>query len=233
MANEEKKKKMSYTTGRLNVLFAHIVTPDYGTKEYPDPDGSFTITAKMDQTEYDVFRQMIQAEIKEGIANMEQKFAELPVATRKKLDKPVWIEPGSAEYDRHTEEATGNVLVRFKTKAAYKDRLGTLHERKVPVFDSMQQIVKLQDEPGYGSIVRVNFTPVPYFIAGSGNGGITFYLNAIQILKLNASGAKSAADYGFEASDDESGFMAQADGGQPNNLSANNTGGVDADAVLF
>ena len=35
-------------------------------------------------------------------------------------------------------------------------------------------------------------------------GGLSLYLNAVQIIKLNASGERSAADYGFGA--EEGGF---------------------------
>lgn len=207
-SRDEKKKRPTHTTPRASSLFVHIVKPDYGTKQYPDEEGSFNITLRLTEAEADQLKAALADEIAEARAEMDEKFNELPIATRKKLGQPAWNEPGAVEYDRETEEPTGFVLFRFKTKASYTDRQGETRERKIPVFDSMQQPVKLKDEPGFGSIVRVNFTAAPYFVSSSGNGGLTFYLNAVQILKLKEGGARSAADYGFDMEDDADAFTA-------------------------
>ena len=211
MANnkDEKKKRKSHTTPKGEALFVHLVAPDYGTKEFPDEDGSFTISLRLDEAEADKLKRLIAEEIEEGKENMQKAFNELTVANRKKLKMPTWVEPGTVEYDRETEEPTGNILFRFKTKAIYKDsKTGQTRQRKVPVFDSMQAPVKMKDEPGFGSLVRVCFTATPYFVSGTGKAGVSFYLNAVQILKLNAAGERSASDYGFAAEEDEDGFMA-------------------------
>ena len=213
MANtkDEKKKRKNHTTPKGEALFIHLVTPDHGTTEFPDEDGSFTITLRLSEDEADRLKAMISDELEEAKAEMQEKFDAMPVATRKKLKEPTWIEPGAVEYDRETEEPTGNILFRFKTKAIYKDKkTGQIRKRKVPVFDSMQTPVKLATEPGFGSLVRVSFSAQPYFVGGTGNAGVAFYLNAVQILKLNAAGERSAADYGFAAEEDEGGFMASS-----------------------
>lgn len=213
MANnkDEKKKRKRYTTPKGEALFVHLVSPDYGTKEFPDEDGSYTITLRLSEAEADKLKRSIAEEIEDGKAAMQEAFSELSVANRKKLGEPTWVEPGTIEYDRETEEPTGNILFRFKTKAIYRDsKTGQTRQRKVPVFDSMQAPVKLKDEPGFGSVVRVCFTASPYFVSGTGKAGVSFYLDAVQILKLNAAGERSASDYGFAAEEDEDGFVASA-----------------------
>ena len=209
-SKDEKKKRQSYTTPKAPSLFVHIVKPDYGTKQYLDEEGSFNITLRLTEAEAEQLKATLANEIAEAQAEMDEKFNELPIATRKKVGQPTWNEPGVVEYDRETEEPTGYVLFRFKTKASYTNRQGETKERKIPVFDSMQQPVKLKDEPGYGSIVRVNFTPAPYFVSSSGNAGLTLYLNAVQILQLKEGGVRSAADYGFDMEDDAYAFTAAA-----------------------
>lgn len=213
MANnkDEKKKRKRHTTPKGEALFVHLVSPDYGTKEFPDEDGSYTITLRLSEAEADKLKRSIAEEIEDGKAAMQEAFSELSVANRKKLGEPTWVEPGTIEYDRETEEPTGNILFRFKTKAIYRDsKTGQTRQRKVPVFDSMQAPVKLKDEPGFGSVVRVCFTASPYFVSGTGKAGVSFYLDAVQILKLNAAGERSASDYGFAAEEDEDGFVASA-----------------------
>lgn len=213
MANnkDEKKKRKVHTTPKGEALFVHVIVPDHGTKEFPDEDGSFSIHLRLEEADANKLKRMVASEIEEGKANMQEAFNCLAVANRKKLGEPTWIEPGTVEYDRETEEPTGNILFRFKTKAIYKDKkTGQIRKRKVPLFDSMQAPVKMRDEPGFGSLIKVSFTAEPYFVGGTGKAGVSFYLNAIQILKLNAAGERSAADYGFAAEDDEDGFLASS-----------------------
>ena len=116
-------------------------------------------------------------------------------------------ELGVEEYDKD-DQPTGRVLFRFKTSAFYEKRDGTKMRRKVPLFDSMMQAVSLKEEPGNGSLVRVAFTCAPYFVEGQGAGGLSLYLDAVQIIKLNLFGGRSASDYGFDEEDVDGGFSA-------------------------
>ena len=194
--NDKNKKPKQHTTPKAEALFVHIVEPDHGTKEFPDEEGSFTVTLRMPEEQAQRFLDSL----------MDKEFASLSVATRKSLKHPTFVMPGTEEYDRETEEPTGYILFRFKTKAKYTNKQGKVMDRKVAVFDSMLSPVSLSAEPGWGSIMRVSFTARPYFVNGTGKAGLTFYLNAVQILKLNASGERSGTDYGFASEDD--GFTA-------------------------
>lgn len=208
--NDKKKKRPSRLTPKGELLFAHIVEPDYGTRDYPDEEGSFTLTLRLDGGDSEALLAKLHDDIEEAREQTKEGFAGLSVATRKKLGKPEFVLPGTTEYDRETEEPTGCTLFRFKTKAFYTNRAGEKRARHVPVFDSMARPVTLAEEPGNGSLARVSFTAVPYFVEGQGKGGLTLYLNAVQILKLNAAGARSAADYGFAADEaEEGGFLAE------------------------
>ena len=218
-SNDKKKKRPAHLTPKGEALFCHIVEPDYGTKDYPDEEGSFTLTVRLDEKAAASLLAQLADEIEEAREQTKEGFAGLSVATRKKLGKPEFTLPGVTEYDRETEEPTGHTLFRFKTKAFYTNRSGEKRARHVPVFDSMAQPVTLAEEPGYGSLVRVSFTAVPYFVEGQGKGGLTLYLNAVQVLRLNAAVQRSAADYGFAADEDEEGgFMAEDVDTSPKNV---------------
>ena len=212
MANtkeDKNKKPKTHTTPKAEALFVHIVEPDHGTKDYPDEEGSYTITLRIPEAQAESFLGSLDEELAEARERMKESFAGLSIATRKKLKEPTFVMPGVEEYDRETEEPTGYLLFRFKTKAQYTNKQGKIMDRKVPVFDSMLSPVALSAEPGWGSLVRVSFVARPYFVDATGKAGLTFYLNAVQILKLNASGERSAASYGFDA--DEDGEFAAAD----------------------
>ena len=43
---------------------------------------------------------------------------------------------------------------------------------------------------------------------GQGAGGLSLYLDAVQIIKLNLFGGRSASDYGFDEEDVDGGFSA-------------------------
>ena len=203
---EDKKKRVRHTSPKGESLFSHIIDIDYGTKDYPDKEGSYNITLRLNAADAEKLKASIADELEEAVENMEACFAELKPASRKQLGQPTFIEPGTEEYERDTEEPTGNYLFRFKTRAHYEDRQGRKRDRHVPVFDAFQSPVKLKEEPGFGSVVRVAFTAVPYFVDATGRGGLSLYLDAVQIIKLNRMGERSASDYGFAAEED--GFSA-------------------------
>ena len=206
MAKTEKPKRKRYTTPKGESLFAHIVHVDYGTEQYPDQNGSYKLTVALDAADADKLRDMLSNELDEAQAYAAEKFADLKPAARTKLGEVKFNELGTDEYDRE-ENLTGRVLFRFKTNAFYTDRQGVKKQRSVPLFDSMSQGVSLKDEPGNGSIIRASFTTAPYFVDGQGMGGLSLYLDAVQIIKLNKPGARSASDYGF-GEEEEGGFCA-------------------------
>ena len=208
MAKTDKPKRIRYTSPKGEALFAHVVHVDYGTDQYPNPAGAYNIMLALDEDDADKLRTMLAPELEAAQAFADEKFAALKPAVRTKLGGSKFNELGMDEYDKD-ETPTGRVLFRFKTNAFYENRQGVRVQRKVPLFDAMQQPVKLTDEPGNGSIIRVAFTAGPYFVDGTGTGGLTLYLDALQVVKLNKQGERSASDYGF--GEEEGGFCGGVD----------------------
>lgn len=207
MAKNDKPKRKRYASPKGEALFASVVGVDYGTEQYPNPKGGYKLTLALESGAADELRAMLIEEIAAARALAEEKFGELKPATRKKLGSMTFNELGVEEYDKD-DQPTGRILFRFKTSAFYEKRDGTKLQRKVPLFDAMQQPVLLKEEPGNGSLVRVAFTCAPYFVEGQGAGGLSLYLDAVQIIKLNQFGGRSASDYGFGEEEEEGAFTA-------------------------
>jgi len=197
-----KQKRIMYTTPRGMALFAHIKDPDFGTDKYPNPEGSFRITLILDDAQSTQLKEKLRDEIEKAEDFAEEKFNGMKRSTREKIGKMTFNDVCSPEYDKD-DNATGNFKWSFKANAKYEDRnTGKKIERHVPVFDSLNQPVQLKDEIGNGSEVRVSFSVNPYFIEGQGMGGLSLYINAIQIVKLVKGGERTAEYYGFEEDDD-------------------------------
>ena len=83
---------------------------------------------------------------------------------------------------------TGKYTVRFKTKAQYMD--------SVPTFDAKgNKILRDKNFVANDSIVRVNWS---YGFYKQGGGGVSLYLNGVQVIDLIEWSGGDASDYGFD-----------------------------------
>ena len=98
--------------------------------------------------------------------------------------------PWKEEKDIETGQPTGRFIVKFKSKFS------------VGVFDALNQPLNYDKNiVGSGSLVRVSFKHQPYSQNG---GGLSLFLNAVQVIDLNRYEGGTAEDYGFEK--DETGY---------------------------
>ncbi|MGN0008730.1 MAG: hypothetical protein ACI33N_03640, partial [Desulfovibrionaceae bacterium] len=199
--NSDSKKKTTFTTPKGELLFSHIVNVDYGTEQYPCKEGRFRVTLCLYPREAEALRNKIANELHVAEEFAREKFHALKPATQKKLGSLRFNEVGEEEFSKEGEP-TGRIKFSFKTGAFVERRDGSKVQRKVPLFDSMAQPVTLTTEPGNGTEAKISFTCSPYFVEGTGTGGLTLWLNAVMITKLVKYGERSAADYGFEADED-------------------------------
>ena len=98
---------------------------------------------------------------------------------------PVKWEKVKDPNDPQKKVKTGRLVASFHTSAKFKP--GLFDYRGVPMDD--ETLI------GNGSMVRINYSPKEY--TGFG-GGVTLYLNAVQVMDLVEFSKNSAADYGFE-----------------------------------
>ena len=224
----KEKKKTTYVTPNGKILFAHVHSVDYGTEKFPVPQGQYALTLVLDEDQSQALTRKLEDEYAKAEAFADEQFAKLKPATRNKIGKVKLNELCTPEYDKE-DNPTGNYLWRFKTNAFIKSKAtGEDILKKVPVFDSIGQPVKLKEEPGNGSIAKIAFVTNPYFVEGQGMGGLSLYLNAVQLLKLEQFGARDAASYGFGVED---GFEYEADSEenteQPDSLPVMDGGEID------
>lgn len=204
MADRKNRIKMTSARGRFK--FPKLNEPDYGSKDYPNPDGSYKTKIVYD-AEDPSFKEMI-AKLKPyheaAIENARAAFKELKVETRKKLGDITINDLFTTLYDKETEEPTGEVEMTFSMKASgvvkKGPRAGKKWTRKPTIFDAKgKPMLKTPDIWG-GTVGKVSFSfdPDGYFVSGTGACGISFSLEAVQIIDLVSGGTRQASDFGFE-----------------------------------
>lgn len=216
MATEKKKLPM-ITSPRGTFKFPKLDKPDYGTKEYPAPDGKYEtrMVLRADAPETKAFIAKLQPFFVDAVANGEKEFSELKIETRKKLKAVTVNDMFTTMYDRETEQPTGDIEFKFSMKASGIANKGKDNERKwaakPAVFDSRGQLLKDVPEIWSGSIGKVTFEVSPYFIPATGACGVSLKLKAVQLIELRQGTDRSASEYGFGAEEDGYSHTAAAD----------------------
>jgi hypothetical protein len=232
---EQRKKKPMFTTPKLPLKWPKLDKVDYGTKEHPKPDGQYVtkMVAQADDPVVKAFLRQIEPAYREAIAQAEEEFKKLKVETRKKLGKITINDLFTTLYDKDTEEPTGEIEFKFAMKASGKRKDGTKWSAKPAVYDAKGKVMTVVPEIWSGSIAKVSFEAVPYFIPGTGAAGLSLKLKAVQIIEMRQGGARAAKDFGFGEEDgyeyDEADAQATEDGFKDESGSST----VDDDEVPF
>jgi|NOAtaT_6_FD_contig_31_486857_length_892_multi_2_in_0_out_0_2 hypothetical protein len=193
---DKKQKKITLVSPKATFRYPKLNAPDFGTEQYKKEGGEYSVQLVMDAEAARPFIEKLTPLHEAAVQEGQVKFDNLNVAQRKKLGtlkvQPLFME----EYDKETEEPTGNLIFKFASKASGVGKDGKSWSRKPTVFDAKgQAITKLPDIWG-GTVGKVSFTPNPYFIAGQGLAGLKLYLSAVQIIELR-SGGGTADSFGF------------------------------------
>lgn len=196
--------------------FPSLTQADYGTTEYPCPQGRFKTkqTMRLDDPAVQAFIAKLKPLHDEAVKNGEKEFAKLKVETRKKLKNLTVNELYTVLYDKETEEPNGYIDFNFKADASGVANKGKDNERKwtfrPQIFDAKGKELRGKDIPEIwgGSELKVAFEANPYFIPGTGTCGVSLKLKAVQIIELRSGGERSASDFGFGAED---GYVHQTD----------------------
>jgi hypothetical protein len=158
-----------------------LATPE-GTLGYPflqkpstkfNPEGVYSVDYRLSKEKASELIEQIDAVYEEGYkaACLKEKKAKL-----KRADKPY-----KDELDKVTGEETGNIIIKFKLKAAYKAKDGSMIPQRPLVIDSRKQpVVK---SIGSGSTGRVAFDANPYCTPALGFG-LSLRLRVVQIINL-------------------------------------------------
>lgn len=180
--------KYEFTTGvtpKGSLLFPHIYEPE----QYEGKDVGYTVTIKFDQKETDALIAVIDEELQNAKHSIKLK-------------------PGqkwSAEpFLGYKEDKDGDIVFKFKANSHYTTKSGETHKVTIPVFDAHGKPIKDPLSIGNGTIAKVAYTLVPYWISKVVNG-IKLRLDAVQIIDLKEYGQKDAKGFGFG---EEEGFSA-------------------------
>jgi hypothetical protein len=205
---DARKPNPKFTSPRGDFKYPKLDKPDYGTKDYPCPEGKYEVRLVL-KAEDPATKQFIAALnpiYNEAIADAEAKFKELKVETRKKLKQVTVNDLFTTLYDKETEQPTGFIEFKFKMAASGVANKGKDNERKwtsLPaVFDAKGTLIKKVPEIWSGSTGKISFEAQPYFIPGTAAAGLSLKLKAAQLIELRQGGSRDASDYGFGAEDD-------------------------------
>jgi hypothetical protein len=221
MASDKKKSAPSFTTPRVVFVYPKVTEPDYGNKDFPKPDGEYSVKGKMSLAALEEFA---SRKNKDGITlndlyeearrNAEKAFSELAVKTRKEFEKkgvtgPVMNSLFETLYDKDTEEETGEVCLKFTKKASGVFKKGPREGKKwassPDIYDARgkKMVGKLPNIWG-GSEGKISFSVgtdkdgnIGYFIPGTAAAGIKLQLNGVQVIELVSNGSRSADSHGF------------------------------------
>lgn len=200
----DKKTNPSFISPRGVAVYPSLNEPDFGTKDYPKPDGEYKVGLRVPEAVAEAWRNgPLKAIIAQAREEADAAWAKLPVATRKKLKEMTWNEVGTDEYDKDTEEATGFVLFKFAMKASgTRQKDGSQWSQKPVIFDSKGVTLAKPPIIWGGSEVKVSVEASPYFIPGTGAAGVSLRLKAVQLIVLKSGQQKDAAGYGFAPEED-------------------------------
>ncbi len=208
MSDNTDRPTLKLTTPRIRLAWPKLNAPDYGTKDYPKPDGEFSAKAvlKLDDPATREFLAKLQPFHDQAVELGKAEFAKLKPETRKKL-KEVSVNPLYTELlDKETEEPTGEIEFKFAKKASYVaqkgPKAGQRVQTRLAIYDSLGQVIQKVPDIWSGTIARVSFTATSYFIPGTGAAGVKLNLDAVQIIVLRKGGEKSAAEHGFGKEED-------------------------------
>jgi len=209
MTDKQARGKLPlYTTPKGRLLFPKLIVPD--TKF--DKDGRLGTGLLLDSTNAEKLIEVLAPGHKQAVEDAEiarnDKLASLRPHEQKKV-KPIEVNPFFQEdLDKETGEPTGDTLFRFSVKAkgvARKQGKEEVFQRRIVLFDAKGKPIKGGLEIWSGTVGRVTFVAVPYYVPATGACGLSMRPVAVQVIDLVAKGAgKSASHYGFEA--EEGGF---------------------------
>ncbi|ARO29921.1 single-stranded DNA-binding protein [Rhizobium sp. NXC14] len=199
----DKKKNPSLNSPRGPLKFPKIDKVDYGTKEYPKPNGEYStkLVLEADAPATKAFIAALMPHYQAAMEEAAAKFKELKVETRKKLGKVTENDLFTTLYDQETEQPTGYIEFKFAMAASGERKDKTKWAAKPAIFDAKGKPMVKVPEIWSGTEAKVSFECQPYFIPGTGAAGLKLKLKAVQIIDLVSGGQRSASSYGFGAED--------------------------------
>lgn len=216
------KPKIKFMTPRGVSIFPNIHRPS-------QKFGKFECKLRLDPADEQLKKLVAEAEkmLDEFVAGLKKELIEKKKAAKVKELKVAPIV--QEEYDDEGNE-TGFVLLKATAAAEGKRKDGTTFKRTIRVFDARNKAIEKVPAIYGGSELKMAGVAFPYYSPSNNQAGITFRLEAVQLLKLVGAGG-SAERYGFGVEED--GYAYEETEGVGSDFSADDsddTGSEDGDA---
>lgn len=166
-----------FTTAKGEAYYPYISAPD--TKF--DEQGHYKVNLCLSKEDAKPVIELIKTVIAENKAALEQ------AGKSKQVSKAAPL-PFEAETDEETGELTGNIIIKFKSKAAYKPA----------VFDAKGQMMPKHNIYG-GSKIKVS-SKADFYTSPSIGYGVALRLRAVQVLEY-VEGSSGGNKFGFGEED--------------------------------
>lgn len=205
--------KQSYpkvTTPRGVAIWPRLNTPDTKFKA----EGRYEAKIAIDGDDAGLAKlrtqveQMIDDHYEAVIADITEKLTKegKKGLIKKATDAVTKVSPFKVEEDEQTGDETGRILIKAGMTASgvYKTgaKAGQQWRRQPNIFNGAGVLIKNPPAIGGGSILKLFVELFPYFAANDKTVGVSFRLEAVQVIKLVSFGARDAASCGFGAEDD-------------------------------
>ena len=214
---EARKTYPKFVTPKLTLKFPKLTEPDYGTKDYPKPDGEYVTKAiaRADDPTIKAFLDKLTALHREAVASGESEAKNLKIDSRKKLEAKngknlvAVNDLFTTVYDKETEEPTGEIEFKFAMPASGEfkkgPKAGQRWTRKPDFFDARGLPMRKVPDIWGGTVAKISFEAAPYFIPGTGFAGLKLRLLGVQVIELRQGGQRDASAHGFGA--EEGGYV--------------------------
>jgi hypothetical protein len=191
-------RKQQYFTPIAVFKYCHLNKPDTRYKA----EGEYSVNVLLDKDDPAVqnFLEKIEAQVADQQRDAEEAFSSASPKQKAKWKKDGITAPIIVDFyeDELTEEGepTGNIIMKFKTKASFTDRkTGETVKKVVKLSDPKGQVIPHKKRPLVyaGTTGRVAFVIGYSFIAENAKSFMSFYLNEAQIVDLVSGGGGSSA----------------------------------------
>jgi hypothetical protein len=192
--------------------FPKLHAVDYGSREYPVPNGQYVVTGvfKLADPQVQAFVKRLEAELEKAREAAQEKFSALKVDVRKRLEAKGGIQANAlykVVYDQETEQPTGEIEIKFqlpyKVDIKKGPKAGTSIYNKPIIVAADGTPIPANKVPeiwgGTEGIIAYSHPEGGYFIEGTGLYGLKLRLVGVQLIKLVAGGERSASSLGFTA----------------------------------
>lgn len=200
-----------YVTPKGTAIWPKLNEPD--TKF--DPAGVYEVKLAFDEdVDLDDFKTKVQKQIDAKYAEIVSKLEdEGKGGLAKKVTKRDIDELFKAEEDDATGDETGRILIKAKMKASgVSKKTGKNWSRRPDIIDAKGNKLRNAPNIGGGSVMKLCVELAPYYVPSDKVVGVSFRLEAAQIIKLVSFGERNASDYGFGDEDgDDLSSMDQED----------------------